>query len=228
MARNVSIFGIEMNIVENMTRISKILRGSIAGMSRYCMLALAAVSMTVAVSCRNDKPGEKGDADRIPATVQLYQELKSVDKMVFASMSITKSVKMESDAWYKIGKRIAVYSYDSYMRAYIDMSALQESDMIFDEKNHTVSITLPPVVTEVTGRDMTMRKEYENIGIFRSELDSKERAEMKEKANESFVKEVKDNPQFKQRLTQEAQRKARKYFEALCESAGYVASINFK
>lgn len=217
-----------MNIVENMTRISKIISGSKRAVFLYCMLAVAAMAIPVVVSCGNDRSGENSGDDKIPASVELYQELKSVDKMVFASMSITKSVKMESDAWYKIGKRIAVYSYDSYMRAYIDMSALQESDMIFDEKNHTVSITLPPVVTEVTGRDMTMRKEYENIGIFRSELDSKERAEMKEKANESFVKEVKDNPQFKQRLTQEAQRKARKYFEALCESAGYVASINFK
>lgn len=211
-----------------MTRISKIISGSKRAVLLYCMLAVAAMAIPVVVSCGNDRSGENSGDDKIPASVELYQELKSVDKMVFASMSITKSVKMESDAWYKIGKRIAVYSYDSYMRAYIDMSALQESDMVFDEKNHTVSITLPPVVTEVTGRDMTMRKEYENIGIFRSELDSKERAEMKEKANESFVKEVKDNPQFKQRLTQEAQRKARKYFEALCESAGYVASINFK
>lgn len=211
-----------------MTRISKIISGSRRAVFLYCMLGVAAMAIPVVVSCGNDRSGENSGDDKIPASVELYQELKSVDKMVFASMSITKSVKMESDAWYKIGKRIAVYSYDSYMRAYIDMSALQESDMVFDDKNHTVSITLPPVVTEVTGRDMTMRKEYENIGIFRSELDSKERAEMKEKANESFVKEVKDNPQFKQRLTQEAQRKARKYFEALCESAGYVASINFK
>lgn len=211
-----------------MTRISKIISGRKRAVLLYCMLAVAAMAIPVVVSCGNDRSGENSGDDKIPASVELYQELKSVDKMVFASMSITKSVKMESDAWYKIGKRIAVYSYDSYMRAYIDMSALQESDMVFDDKNHTVSITLPPVVTEVTGRDMTMRKEYENIGIFRSELDSKERAEMKEKANESFVKEVKDNPQFKQRLTQEAQRKARKYFEALCESAGYVASINFK
>ncbi len=211
-----------------MTRISKIISGSKRAVFLYCMLGVAAMAIPVVVSCGNDRSGENSGDDKIPASVELYQELKSVDKMVFASMSITKSVKMESDAWYKIGKRIAVYSYDSYMRAYIDMSALQESDMVFDDKNHTVSITLPPVVTEVTGRDMTMRKEYENIGIFRSELDSKERAEMKEKANESFVKEVKDNPQFKQRLTQEAQRKARKYFEALCESAGYVASINFK
>lgn len=192
------------------------------------VLLATAVSVMSLTSCGNGSKSDSQKTDRIPATVELYQELKSVDKMVFASMSITKSVQMQSDAWYKVGKRIAVYSYDSYMRAYIDMSQLQESDMVFDEANHTVQITLPAVTTEVTGRDMTMRKEYENIGLFRSELDSKERAEMKEKANESFVREVQRNPQFRKQLTEAAQRKARKYFEAMCESAGYVASITFK
>lgn len=187
--------------------------------------ALAVMTMT---SCSSGTKGDAVTTDKLPASVEMYQELKSVDKMVFASMSITKSVKMESSAWYKVGKRIAVYSYDSYMRAYIDMSQLQASDMVLDEANHTVQITLPAVTTEVTGRDMTMRKEYENIGLFRSELDSKERAEMKEKANESFVREVQENPQFRKQLTEAAQRKARKYFEALCESAGYAASVKFK
>lgn len=189
---------------------------------------LAAVAAITSTSCGNGSTGDTATTDGVPASVELYRELKSVDKMVFASMSITKSVKMESSAWYKVGKRIAVYSYDSYMRAYIDMSQLQESDLVFDDANHTVQITLPAVTTEVTGRDMTMRKEYENIGLFRSELDSKERAEMKEKANESFVREVQENPQFRKQLTEAAQRKARKYLETMCESAGYVASVKFK
>lgn len=194
----------------------------------WCAMAATVISCGNHESAASRSAADSGTGAPVPSATELYRELKSVDKMVFASMSITKSVKMESDAWYKVGKRIAVYSYDSYMRAYIDMSTLQESDLDFDETNRVVHITLPPVVTEVTGRDMTMRKEYENIGIFRTELDSRERAEMKEKANESLMKEVRDNPQFRQRLTDEAQRKARRYFETLCESAGYVADIKFK
>lgn len=159
---------------------------------------------------------------------ELYQEIKSVDKMVFASMAITKTAKMESSDWYTVGKRIAVYSYDIYMRAYIDLSALQMDDLVFDEDAKTVKVTLPPVVTEITGRDMEMRKEYENIGILRSDLDSKERAEIKEKANASFKVEVEDNPMFKQQLTDAAKSKARKYFETIFEANGYTASIDFK
>lgn len=158
----------------------------------------------------------------------LYHEIKSIDKLVFASMAITKTAVMESSDWYTVGKRIAAYSYDTYMQAYIDLSTLKEEDFVYDDNAKTVKVTLPPIETEVTGRDMEMRKEYENIGLLRSDLDSKERAEIKEKANASFKKEIEENPAFKAQLTEAAQRKARKYFETIFEANGYSADIDFK
>lgn len=164
-----------------------------------------------------------------PAPVpDFYHELKSVDKMVFASMAINKVAKLETSDWYTAGKRIAVYSYDSYMQAYIDLSRLQADDIVFDQESKTVKVTLPPVMTEITGRDMEMKKEYENIGLLRSDLTAKERAEIKEKANASFKAEVEDNPVFRQQLIEAATRKARQYFETLLEADGYTATVNFR
>lgn len=180
------------------------------------LLPLLAIAASMMVSCA-----------KTDHNTEIYQEIKSVDKIVFASMSITKTAKMESSGWYTVGKRIAVYSYDTYMRAYIDLSALQMEDLVFDEDAKTVKVTLPPVVTEIAGRDMEMRKEYDNIGLLRSELDSKERAEIKEKANASFKTDVEENPMFRQLLIEAAQRKARKYFEAIFEANGYTANIDF-
>lgn len=157
---------------------------------------------------------------------ELYQEIKSVDKMVFASMSISKTAKMDKTLPV-FGKRIAVYSYDSYMRAYIDMSRLQPDDLRFDESNKNVRVILPPVQTEVTGRDMNMRKVYENVGILRGIPDAKERAEIKEKANASFKDEIEDNPRFKQRLTETARRKATIFFQQFFEAHGYTPQIEF-
>lgn len=161
-------------------------------------------------------------------TGEIYQEIRSADKMVFASMAVTKTAKLEDSEWYKIGKRIAVYSYDSYLRAYINLSQLTADDMVFDDKTKTVSLILPPVQTEVIGRDMEFRKEYENIGPLRSDIDAKERAQMKEIANTSFRKEIQQNPIFNERLTQSAQRKARLYFESLLKQHGYTATITFR
>lgn len=158
----------------------------------------------------------------------LYQEIKSTDKMVLASMTVTKTAKMEGNEWYKIGKRIAVYSYDSYMQAYIDLSELRPEDLDFNEDTKTVKVVLPPVITEITGRDMEMHKVYDNIGLLRDSLDSKERAQIKEEANKSFKEEVEDNPTFRKQLEETAKRKAREYFQTIFEANGFTASIDFR
>lgn len=158
---------------------------------------------------------------------ELYQELKSADKMIFASMSITKTATIDKSREF-FGKRIAVYSYDTYMHAYIDMSALSEDDISFDDKARTVHITLPPIVTEISGRDMELRKEYDNIGLFRDSIDARERAELKELANTSLKKELQENKAFTSQLTDAAKHKARQYFESLFGEKGYSAVIDFK
>ena len=158
---------------------------------------------------------------------QLYEEIRHVNKMEFASMAVTKTVKTERSDWYKVGKRIAVYSFDTYLKAYIDLYEFEPEDMVFDEENKTVKVTIPPVKIEVAGRDMEMKKEYENVGMFRTEIDSKERAKMKEKASADLRKELDGNPEYKQKLDDSARRKARSYFENLFKNAGYTAFIRF-
>lgn len=158
---------------------------------------------------------------------QLYEEIRQVNRMEFASLAVTKTVKTERTDWYKIGKRIAVYSYDTHLKAFIDLNLIAPDDLEFDEENKTVRVTLPPVQIETAGRDMQMRKEYENVGMFRTEITAQERAEMKEKANAQLKKELEGNPEYKQRLDQSARQKARSYFETLFLNAGYTPFIRF-
>ena len=162
-----------------------------------------------------------------PDHMRLYEEIRQVNHMEFASLAVTKTVKNERTDWYKIGKRIAVYSYDTHLKAYIDMNMLAPDDLEFDEYHKTVSVTLPPVQIEIAGRDMEMKKEYENIGMFRTEISSQERAKMKEKANDELKKELAGNPEYKQRLEQSARQKARSYFENLFRNAGYTPAVRF-
>ena len=162
-----------------------------------------------------------------PDHTQLYEEIRHVNKMECASMAVTKTVKTERTDWYKVGKRIAVYSFDTYLKAYIDLYQFEMENMEFDEENKTVKVTLPPIKIEIAGRDMEMKKEYENVGMFRTEIDSKERAKMKEKASADLKKELDGNPEYKQRLEDSARRKARSYFETLFMNAGYTAFIRF-
>lgn len=158
----------------------------------------------------------------------LYQELKSANKLVLASMAIKKTVTQENPEVFLLGKRVAVYSFDTYMQAYINLSELEEGDLVFDEDNRRVTVTLPPVHTELAGRDMQMRKVYENIGLLRADLDSKERAWMKEKGSASLRREVEKNPEFRKQLDESARNKARSYFESLMAEQGYTADVRFR
>ena len=157
---------------------------------------------------------------------ELYQELKSVDKLVLAKMSITKTVVNPQENL--VGRRIAAYSYDTYARAYIDLSTLQTDDLVFDEATKTVKVTLPPVNAELVGRDIEMREAYKNITGLRWDIDESDLTRLKEEGNASMRKEWEENPMFKTHIIEAAQRKARKYFENIFESNGYVASIDFK
>ncbi|MDE6265115.1 MAG: DUF4230 domain-containing protein [Paramuribaculum sp.] len=159
-------------------------------------------------------------------TNELYQELKSVDKMVLAKMSITKTVTMNKENPF--GRRKAGYSYDTYARAFIDLSTLQAEDLVFNDQNQTVQVFLPPVEAELMGRDTDMHEVYTNITGTRYQLDEKDLTKLKEEGNESMRTEWEENPMFKAHLIESAKRKARKYFENIFEANGYVASIEFK
>ena len=160
-----------------------------------------------------------------PATPDFYKEMRSVSKINFASMDVTKTITTERTKWYKIGKRIGVYSYNAYLKAYIDLEELRPQDVRVDTLRKVVELTLPPVHVEVTGRSPELRKEYEHIDLFRTHPDSRERAALKEMANDDFMREVRENPEFTDRLTAQARKKAVSYFNALVEARGYTAVV---
>ena len=189
-----------------------------AGVMKKIYLSLLSAAMLSAASCA------KKPADHQPE----YHELKSVNKLILSRAAISKTARKETSEWYKVGKRIAVYSYDSYLQTYINLGELSPEDLTFDDTARTVSVKLPPIQIESAGRDMELRLEYENIGLLRSELSSKERAQMKEQANEEYRREITENSELRQTLIVSGQQKARIYIESLFAARGYSASITFK
>ncbi len=183
------------------------------------------LAFAILTGCRS---GDREESDSVPAvnySDDFYQEIKRAGKIDFASMTVTKTVTTDRTEWYKIGKRVAVYSFDIYLRASMDLDRINPDDIKIDEEKKEIQLSLPPIEVEITGRSPEMRCEYENVGIFRSHPDSRERASLKEKANADFIREFKENPEYKRQLTETAERKARTYFESLGQAAGYDVSF---
>lgn len=188
---------------------------------RTGILAMAAAALLAGCGKGGANAADEARGPEVSAAGDFYQEARRSGKMEFATLKLTKTVTTERTAWYKVGSRVAAYSYDIWLRAYVDFDELDEEDITVDETTRTVTIQLPPVEVDVAGRSAELRKEYEHIGVFRSKPDSRERAKLKEIANADFEKELQSDPEYVRRLRETAARKSRAWFEALGEARGY-------
>lgn len=203
-------------------------------MNRLLSFTLLSVVILIAGCSKN------GDNDNR----NYYSEIRSVNKLVLARMSISKMATIDDvdlseaqgvkqiaagviDA-LKLGKRRAAYSYNTYLQAYVDLSAFQPEDVIVDRKGKTITVNLPPVETEFAGRDMAITEEHYRVTGLRSNIDPKERAVLKEKMNESLKNEVERNPFFRQQVSDRAREKAASYFKSVLATEGYDVIVNFK
>lgn len=178
-----------------------------------------------------------------PEKPSFYAQVKSVDKLILAQMTISKMATIDDidlskakgmkqtavgllDA-VKLGNRKAAYSYDTYLRAFIDLSGLAPDDVVVNDADHTVTVTLPPVKTEFTGCDMEIREDHYRVSGMRSHIDARERAAIKDQMKESLKHEVEEKPEFRDKLSAQARAKAQAYFKSLLDGNGYEVIVKF-
>lgn len=174
---------------------------------------------------------------------QLYPRLKDVSRLTLAEMSVNKMGSVTDMtaarartlnqkigalvASMKIGDRVGVYSYHTYLQAFIDLSQLAPEDVELTPDG-ICRLTLPPVQTEYLGRDVGLKEEHYRVTGLRSDIKSEERARLKEVMNEVLKQEIEGNPEFRRRLEAEAEAKARGYFTVLLRDWGYESEIKFR
>ena len=207
-------------------------------MKKFLTAIISAIAILACFSTSCSKQ-EDPDAKRQLAIAQV----KSSDKLVLAQMSVSKmatvddpklkdaqnlrqAVEALGDA-VKIGSRKAVYSYDTYLRAYLDLSTLTDADLAV-EKN-SVTLTLPAIQTEYAGRDIPITEEHYRVTGLRSQIGASERAALKEEMNKALKSEVENDSEFSDLLKTKAREKADAYFSSLLLEAGYSnVTVKFK
>ncbi len=157
-----------------------------------------------------------------------YSDLKDIKKLIVAEMAVGKVGRIDDEAWYTVGKRIGIYSFDTYLKAYINMEELKYENVEIDEKNKLCKITLPPVRVQNDGHDLTINEEHMRVGRLRFNITSAERAKIKDEMSKEVKKELDENGLFRRKLIEKGENKARSYFGALLKSLGYEADIRFE
>lgn len=179
-----------------------------------------------------------------PISTPTVSEVRDIGRLQLAEMTVSKMGTIDdlhtddATTWsekalaiwnsLKIGSRKGAWSYDTYLRAYIDLSTLNPSDITLDSVSHTAKITLPAVQTQIIGRDVTMRQEHYRVTGLRSDISADERARLKEEMNTMLRREIAADTSLRNSLAERARQRARTYFDSLYSSRGYTAQIDFK
>lgn len=176
--------------------------------------------------------------------MEMVSRLRDVSRLELAQMTVGK-VGMISDHKYedaktleqktkamldamKIGNRVGVYSYDTYLTAYIDLSELSADDVEIDKKNNVAHVTLPPIQVMTDGREPQLHEVHYRVTGLRSSIKPDERARLKSQMAAEVRDEMAANEGSKEMLREEARRKASAWFSEIIESWGYTPDISFK
>lgn len=176
--------------------------------------------------------------------VDVYSRLQSVSRLELARMTVGK-VGMISDPAVgeahgimgkaeamldavKVGKRIGVYSYDTYLTAYIDLSELSPDDIEIDRESATARVLLPPVKVMVDGREPQLHEEHYRVTGLRSSITPEERARLKAQMAREVRMELSKDQSSSDALKASAEAKAIAWFTQLLENWGYEAQVEIR
>lgn len=204
----------------------------------FAAMLLAASGTLAFGGCSDNKETKE------PEHIDVYQELRDVSKLQLARMTVGKvgtiadpefdkaeGFMQKAEALVdkmKIGTRIGVYSYDTYLSAYIDLSELRPQDVTVDDQAMTAHVTLPPIKVEYDGRDIELREEHYRVSGLRSQITPAERASLKEQMNREVKREIASDKGFRDRVRESARQKGISYFENLLRNWGYEPTVTFR
>lgn len=195
---------------------------------------------SIPTACRSDNAREEDDVD----AGRLISKIESVQKLTLARMTVKKTASIDdlrledakgarqiaaaiSDA-LKIGDRKAVYSYDTYLIAWIDPREIQPSDISVNHQERRISISLPKIHTSVAGREPEFHEDHYRVTGLRSQISPAERAALKESMNTQLKNEVENDPAFTAVLSDWGRRRAESFFRQLLATDGYTVDVFWK
>ena len=188
-------------------------------------------------------PASCAHREEAPA-LDVYESLREVNRLELARMTIGKVGMVSDPGWddvntlegkakvllntMKVGKRIGVYSYDTYVTAYVDLSRLQPDDITVYREKGTVDILLPRVEVMTDGREPQLHEEHYRVTGFRSRITPEERAALKGQMAREVKRELASSREGMEALRKSAEQKARLWVADLVADWGLTANVTFR
>ena len=153
-------------------------------------------------------------------------KITSLTELGTVEYVVTKIVKANDNAtWYKFGDRKILFSCKAILKAGIDLSKLEDSDIKANIEKKSISITLPEAeLLSVNLKPENIKLIYEKTSITRSSFSNKERDAILAQGEADILKSVPDMGIF-----DDAESNAKLFLEAFFKQAGFTnVNIEFK
>lgn len=153
-------------------------------------------------------------------------KITSLTELGTVEYVVTKIVKANDNAtWYKFGDRKILFSCKAILKAGIDLSKLEDSDIKANIEKKSISITLPEAeLLSVNLKPENIKLIYEKTSITRSSFSNKERDAVLAQGEADILKSVPDMGIF-----DDAENNAKLFLEAFFKQAGFTdVNIEFK
>ncbi len=153
-------------------------------------------------------------------------KITSLTELGTVEYVVTKIVKANDNAtWYKFGDRKILFSCKAILKAGIDLSKLEDSDIKANIEKKSISITLPGAeLLSVNLKPENIKLIYEKTSITRSSFSNKERDAILAQGEADILKSVPDMGIF-----DDAENNAKLFLEAFLKQAGFTnVNIEFK
>ncbi|MBR2262155.1 MAG: DUF4230 domain-containing protein [Paludibacteraceae bacterium] len=181
-------------------------------------ILLAVIGMTLLSSCAKQVSlKEKMDTKA--------QELTEMAELGTVEYTITKIVKAEDIAWYKIGDRKILFSCKAVLKAGIDLSEFSSQNVEIDEETKSIKVTLPPAkLLSLNMPPEETKLAYQKVSILRDDFSAEERAKLLKQGEEAIIAEVP-----KLGILKESEKNASDFFKAMLSQMGFsTIKIEFK
>ena len=129
----------------------------------------------------------------------------------------------------KPGERIGVYSFRSYAVAYIDLSAVRDEEIVYDDKDKRVKLILAAVQVESIGRSTTLNVLHERVSGSQEPITPEEKKALQDRASKLFLESLQPGAPLYEELAERAEKKAKAFFDGMARANGYTgAEVTFK
>lgn len=146
-------------------------------------------------------------------------KITSLTELGTVEYVVTKIVKANDNAtWYKFGDRKILFSCKAILKAGIDLSKLEDSDIKANIEKKSISIILPGAeLLSVNLKPENIKLIYEKTSITRSSFSNKERDAILAQGEADILKSVPDMGIF-----DDAESNAKLFLEAFFKQAGFT------